>query len=61
MNEFEIALNRYEKAYRLMKKKEQLKRELPPRGSSFYRYFSDPEKNPPSYDTLCKQIDSLTE
>jgi|TARA_B100000085_G_scaffold32864_1_gene27060 hypothetical protein len=61
MNEFQIALERYERAYRLMKKKEQLKKELPPPGSAFYRYFLDADKNPPSYDTLCNQIDSLTE
>jgi len=44
-----------------MKKKEQLKKELPPPGSAFYRYFIDSDKNPPSHAELCRQIDSLTE
>ena len=61
MNEFQIAFERYERAYRLMKKKEQLKKELPPPGSAFYRYFIDPDKNPPSHEELCRQIDALTE
>ena len=60
MNDFEIALDRYQRAYQLLKEKERLKKELPPRGSAFYRYFLDPEKNPPSYDEQCKKIDALT-
>lgn len=30
--------------------------QLPPRGSSFYRYFLDPKENPPSYDEKCQSI-----
>ena len=60
-NEFQIAFERYERAYQLMKKKERLKKELPPKGSAFYRYFIDSDKNPPSHAELCRQIDSLTE
>ena len=61
MNDFEIALERYHKAYQLQQKKERLKKELPPKGSAFYRYYSDPSQNPPSHSELCRQIDSLTE
>ena len=61
MNDFEIALERYHKAYQLMKKKERLKKELPPKGSAFYRYYSDPNQNPPSHSELSRQIDELTE
>ena len=61
MNEFQIAFERYERAYQLMKKKERLKKELPPKGSAFYRYFIDSDKNPPSHAELYRQIDSLTE
>ena len=61
MNDFEIALERYHKAYQLQQKKERLKKELPPKGSAFYRYYSDPSQNPPSHSELCRQIDSLAE
>ena len=61
MNDFEIALERYRKAYQLQQKKERLKKELPPKGSAFYRYYSDPSQNPPSHSELCRQIDALTE
>ena len=61
MNDFEIALERYQKAYQLQQKKERLKKELPPKGSAFYRYYSDPSQNPPSHSELCRQIDELTE
>ena len=61
MNDFEIALERYRKAYQLQQKKERLKKELPPKGSAFYRYYSDPSQNPPSHSELCRQIDELTE
>ena len=61
MNEFQIAFERYQRAYHLMKKKERLKKELPPKGSAFYRYYSDPSQNPPSHSELCRQIDELTE
>ena len=30
--------------------------QLPPRGSSFYRYFLDTKENPPSYDEQCQSI-----
>jgi|TARA_R110001592_G_C12797954_1_gene716651 hypothetical protein len=30
--------------------------QLPPRGSAFYRYYSDPKENPPSYDKQCQEI-----
>ena len=50
----------YENAQRMMFVKEKLKKELPPRGSSFYRYFSDSKSNPPSYYELCKEIDDMT-
>ena len=61
MNDFEVALDRYQRAYELMKKKERLKKELPPKGSAFYRYYSDPSQNPPSHSELSRQIDELTE
>jgi len=57
MNDFEIALDRYQRAYQLMMKKERLKREMPPKGSAFYRYDSDS----PSHSELYRQIDNLTE
>jgi hypothetical protein len=44
-----------------MMKKERLKRELPPKGSAFYRYYSDSSQNPPSHSELYRQIDNLTE
>lgn len=58
--EFTKAKERYQKAERLMWYKENRKRELPPPGSSFYRYYIDPERNPPSYHEQCRRIDSLT-
>ena len=63
MNDFEVALERYQRAYQLMKKKERLKNfvGLNTKGSAFYRYYSDPSQNPPSHSELCRQIDSLTE
>jgi len=61
MNDFEIALDRYQRAYQLMMKKERLKREMPPKGSAFYRYYSDSSQNPGSYSELYRQIDNLTE
>ena len=57
---FAKALESYKNAYAMMELKEQLKRELPPRGSSFYRYFSDPNSNPPSHHTLEERIDTMS-
>jgi hypothetical protein len=57
---FEIAVVRYQNARRVMYVKEQLKREVPPPGSAFYRYFSDPDSNPPSYYTLIERIDNMS-
>ena len=58
--EFKEARERYQRAERLMMYKENMKRDLPPPGSSFYRYFIDPKRNPPSYHEQCRRIDSLT-
>jgi hypothetical protein len=56
----EKATERYQNAKKMMFVKEKLKKELPPRGSAAYRYFSDPDKNPPSYYSLVKSIDNMT-
>ena len=37
---FPQALESYKNAYAMMELKENLKKELPPRGSAAYRYFS---------------------
>ena len=61
MQNFDQALKNYKKAaYAMMELKEQLKREMPPSGSSFYRYFSDPNSNPPSHHTLVERIDNMS-
>ena len=60
MQNFDQALENYKNAYAMMELKEQLKREVPPRGSAFYRYFSDPNSNPPSHHTLEERIDNMT-
>ena len=57
---FEEALEKYQDARKTMNLKEKLKKQLPPRGSAFYRYFSDPNANPPSYYELCEEIDNMT-
>ena len=57
---FEEALEKYQDARKTMNLKEKLKKQLPPRGSAFYRYFSDPNANPPSYYELCEGIDNMT-
>ena len=56
---FEEALEKYQDARKTMNLKEKLKKQLPPRGSAFYRYFSDPNANPPSYYELCEEIDNM--
>jgi len=53
-------LEKYQDARKTMNLKEKLKKQLPPRGSAFYRYFSDPNANPPSYYELCEEIDNMT-
>ena len=60
MQNFDQALENYKNAYAMMELKEKLKREVPPSGSSFYRYFSDPNSNPPSHHTLEERIDSMS-
>ena len=60
MQNFYQALENYKNAYAMMELKENLKREVPPSGSSFYRYFSDPNKNPPSYYSLVERIDNMS-
>ena len=60
MQNFKQALENYKNAYAMMELKEQLKREVPPSGSAFYRYFSDPNSNPPSHHTLEERIDSMS-
>tara|TARA_S200002703_G_scaffold76401_1_gene66051 strand:+ start:53 stop:286 length:234 start_codon:yes stop_codon:yes gene_type:complete len=57
---FEEALERYQNARKTMNLKEKLKRQLPPIGSAFYRYYSDSNTNPPSYYELCNRIDDMT-
>ena len=57
---FNQALENYKNAYAMMELKEQLKREVPPSGSAFYRYFSDPNSNPPSHRTLVERIDNMS-
>ena len=41
---FEEALEKYQNARKTMNLKQKLKKQLPPRGSAFYRYFSDPNE-----------------
>jgi hypothetical protein len=60
LSPFEKATERYQNAQKMMFVKEQLKKELPPRGSAAYRYFSDPDKNPPSYYSLVESIDNMS-
>ena len=60
MQNFDKALENYKNAYAMMELKQKLKREMPPSGSSFYRYFSDPNSNPPSHHTLEERIDNMT-
>ena len=60
LSSFEEALKRYQNARKTMNLKETLKRQLPPIGSAFYRYYSDPNANPPSYYELCNRIDDMT-
>jgi len=60
MTDFDQAMERYVNACAMIYFKEELKKQLPPRGSSFYRYFSDPKSNPPSYATHVKNIDDMT-
>ena len=59
LSPFEKATERYQNAQKMMFVKERLKKELPPRGSAAYRYFSDPDKNPPSYYSLVESIDNI--
>jgi len=60
LSPFEKATERYQNAQKMMFVKELLKKELPPRGSAAYRYFSDPDKNPPSYYSLVESIDNMS-
>jgi hypothetical protein len=60
MQNFEQASERYKNACAMMELKEKLKREVPPIGSAFYRYFSDPNSNPPSHHTLIERIDNMS-
>ena len=60
MQNFKQSLENYKNAYAMMELKKQLKREMPPSGSSFYRYFSDPNSNPPSHHTLEERIDNMS-
>ena len=57
---FEKAIHRYENAKKMMFVKERLKSDLPPKGSAFYLYYSDPNKNPRSHYELSKEIDNMT-
>jgi len=57
---FEKVIHRYENAKKMMFVKERLKSDLPPKGSAFYRYYSDPNKNPRSHYELSKEIDNMT-
>jgi len=57
---FPQALESYKNAYAMMELKENLKKELPPRGSAAYRYFSDPDKNLPPYYSLVESIDNMS-
>ena len=60
MQNFKQASENYKNACAMMELKEKLKGEVPPRGSAFYRYFSDPNSNPPSYFTLVERIDNMS-
>jgi hypothetical protein len=60
MQNFDQASERYKNACAMVELKEKLKREVPPIGSAFYRYFSDPNKNPPSYYSLVERIDNMS-
>jgi len=60
MTDFEKAKERVRKAQALMQVKQRMIADLPPRGSAFYRYFLDPEKNPKPYSEQVKRIESLT-
>ncbi len=60
LSPFEKATERYQNAVKMIFVKRQLKKELPPRGSAAYRYFSDPDKNPPSYYSLEESIDNMS-
>ena len=60
LEDFEKLIHRYENAKKMMSLKEHLKKDLPPKGSAFYRYYSDPDKNPPSHYEHVKEIDNMT-
>ena len=60
LSPFEKATERYQNAQKMMFVKERLKKELPPRGSAAYRYFSDPDKNLPPYYSLVESIDNMS-
>ena len=57
---FDDAMERYVKAKRLMLEKKRMISQLPPRGSAFYRYFSDPSENPAPYYKQVERIENLT-
>jgi hypothetical protein len=57
---FDEAKERVRKAYELMLAKKRMIDDLPPPGSSIYRYFLDPKKNPKSYSQQVESIESLT-
>ena len=57
MNDFEIALERYQKAYLLMKKKELENYHL--KVVHFIAIAVDLVKIPPSHSELCEQLDDL--
>ena len=60
MQNFKQASENYKNACAMMELKEKLKGEVPPRGSAFYRYFSDPNSNPPSYYSLIEDINNMS-
>ena len=57
---FDDAMERYVKAKRLVLEKKRMIGQLPPKGSAFYRYFSDPSENPESYYKQVERIENLT-
>jgi hypothetical protein len=57
---FDEAREKYTKAERLMLAKKRMIDQLPPRGSAFYRYFSDPSENPAPYYKQVERIENLT-
>ena len=58
--DFKEARERFETAIRMMKTKEMMKNDLPPKGSAFYRYYIESDKNPEPYEKLCEKIDKMT-